>query len=173
MEIWLNVVLTAIPSALIAWLCAYISRPVFMQRWTRIASQTLASWLLLMAYTLSKGLSAHRGAANADESALLTIGATYFGMKFIAMYCIASYAKSVGKSPYWSFVGVLNFAIAFILLIGFWKSKAREGVLDEIRIDRLNRIIDDPNTPQERRDWARDRLARIEGQAVSGVAETA
>ena len=166
-DIFVVWVVTAIPLAFIALLCVYISRPLFMQRWVRIVSQSVAGLLLMMGYVVSKGMSADKHLTDANTEVILVFVALVFVMKFIAMYLIASYAKSVGKSPYWSFVGLLNFILALVSLIGLWKSekqgsqpKQRKLTREEI-ISGLRRMVDDPDTPPEKRDLATDRLRMI------------
>ena len=167
-EIFWDYILTAIPLAFIAWLCAFISRPYFEKKWTKITSQTVSVLLLIMVYLISKGMSEDKNLADTNINVLLTFTASFFIMKFVAMYLIACYAKSVNKSPYWSFVGVLNFLLALPLLIfGLWKSenqsvqRAQGNLTHDEMINGLKKIVDNPDTPQEKRDWATDRLASI------------
>lgn len=53
-----------------------------------------------------------------------------FFMKFVSMYLISSYAKSTGKTPYWSFIAVLNIAVAlFFMARWLWKTKPKEQIV--------------------------------------------
>lgn len=49
-----ELIVTGIVFALIAWICAYISRPLFSTKWARILSQVIASFLLFVSYILAK-----------------------------------------------------------------------------------------------------------------------
>lgn len=165
----LDFLITAIPLALFAWLSVPLSRPFFKKKGGRIASQTAATMLLMLAFITSKALGEEATASEAATTALFIAMAFYFLAKGVAIYLIASYAKSVGKSPYWGFVGVLNFTIALILMIfGLWKSakpsdkdRSSEWLTREEMLAGLKRIIDDPDTPQDERKLASDRLLKL------------
>ena len=124
--IW-DVVLTAVPLAAFSLICVYISRPFLKTRLTRVASQTIASLLLLFAYGLSKSMSDEQ-AASYELIEIIKLFAAYFISKAIAIYFIACYAKSVGKSPYWGFVGLLNFILAMVFMgAKLWRSSAKRS----------------------------------------------
>lgn len=117
-------VLTTIVLAAIAWLCVKLSRPIFLGRWAKITSQTVATVLLMMVYVLSKGMAQDDSSSEAETELILILAVIMLVLKSIAIYLIACYAKSVNKSPYWAFAGVVNFLIALPLLIfGLWRSK--------------------------------------------------
>ena len=159
----LDFVLTAIPLAMIAWLCVYISRPFPNIAWIKIATQALASFLLLVAFLISKGVSEDKSSASLDDDTLIMIVSAYFGMKFISMYLISCYAKTVNKSPYWSFVGLLNFSLAIILMIfKLWRSGKKVKLNRDEVIGGLKAMVDDPSTAQDKRDWATNRLRSLE-----------
>ncbi len=161
--------ITAIPLAIAAMIAVYLSRPFFQKEYAKTASKVATVILLMLAYVLTKGSAEDDLPSDADTSVLIAIGAAYFLMKIIAIYLIACYAKSVNRNPYWCFVGVLNFVIAFILLMGgVWRSEKKvvppsQGSLThQERVLGLRRMIDNPDTPKEKRAWAMDRLRTIE-----------
>lgn len=168
-NILLDFLTTAIPLALFAWLSVPLSRPFFKKKGARITSQTIATILLMLAFVTSKAVSGEATASETVSTALFIATAFYFLAKGIAIYLIASYAKSVGKSPYWGFVGVLNFTIALVLMIsGLWRSaKPSDKDRSSKRLTRvemiagLKQIIDDPSTPRDKREWASDRLLKL------------
>lgn len=126
-NIFWDFVVPAILLAAIAWLCVHISRPVFKQRWTKITSQALATLLLLIASIFTKATTS-AGSSNIDDTeSVVILISVILAIKFISMYLISCYAKSVGKSPYWAFIGVLNFYLALpILIFGLWRPKRQE-----------------------------------------------
>ena len=159
----LDYALTAVPLAIIAWVCVYITRPFFEKKWTRILSQVVAVILLFVAFILSKGMAEDETIRDVDAGILLPLAIGYFAIKSIAIYLIGCYAKSVGKSPYWAFLGVLNFLLAFPLLIfGLWKTKKPNALSHEEMVEGLRKMVDDPATPTEKRDWAENRLGALE-----------
>lgn len=108
--------------ALVAWACMHASRPFFKSKSTRVVSQTIASLLLLLSFGLSKALQNSNGASTEDLVGFIIL---FLAIKSAAMYLIGCYAKSVGKSPYWSFIGLLNFGLAIIVMaIGLWRDQA-------------------------------------------------
>ena len=105
--------------SLIALFCVYISRPFFESKVARIVSQAIASLLLLLSFGLSKAMQ-DSSAASTDE--FIVVFLVFLSIKAVAMYLIGCYAKSVGKSPYWSFIGLTNAGIALCFMaISLWR----------------------------------------------------
>lgn len=165
----LDFVITASLLALIGLVCAYISRPLFTTKNIRITSQSLAVFLLLISFILSKALSEAPLTADSISEPLLWIAGVYVVFKSVAMYLIACYAKSVNKSPYWCFVAILNVVLAVLVMwSGLWKSDGkiampkREKMTNKEMVSALTQMIDDPDTPQETKARATERLQKIE-----------
>ena len=112
-DVLLSLVVTSGVLALVAWICVHITRPFFASKTSRIISQTAASFLLLISFGLSKAMQSP-GSGSTDE--LVSVFLIFLAIKAVAMYLIGCYAKSVGKSPYWSFIGLLNFGLALIIM---------------------------------------------------------
>ena len=156
----LDFVITSVALAFFAWICAYASRPFFKSRWSRISSQTVAVFLLLICSVISSVLKQDIG----DDVEILTddqfeiliyIIIFIVALKSAAMYLISCYAKSVNKSPSWSFVGILTAPLALVFLVGsLWKDKK---VFDDTKVDaeaveRAQKQMDeDPNVIRARK----------------------
>ena len=167
-ETLFDLVFTALPLALVALASVYLSRPLINSTTSRRVSKGTILVLLFLAFMLSKGLKEENGDGDPSSTAIW-LSVVYFLFKSVAIYIISCYARSVGKSPYWGFIGILNFVIVFALLItGLWKTKKaappaeQEGLTGEQRIDGLRRMIDNPRTTAEKREWAKERLSLIE-----------
>jgi hypothetical protein len=60
-------------------------------------------------------------------SLVVSLMALVFLMKFASMYLISSYAKSTGKTPYWSFVAVLNAVFSlFVMARWLWRDQPKQ-----------------------------------------------
>lgn len=155
----LDYVVSTFLLGLAALICVFISRPILQKRWSRIASQTLSVLLMIVAYIFSKGMAESKSSPDENISFFLIFIILTFLFKFVAMYLIACYAKSVLKSPYWSFVGILNILIALPLLIfGLWNSGKRKKLTRDEMVNELKRLVDDPNSSQDIREEALARL---------------
>ena len=118
-EVLLDLVFTSGALAVVAWICVYTTRPFFESKTSRIISQTAASFLLIISFGLSKEMQSPGGASTDD---LITVFLIFIAIKAVAMYLIGCYAKSVGKSPYWSFIGLLNVGLALIFMVSsLWR----------------------------------------------------
>ena len=107
--------------ALLAWVCVHTSRPFFGSKLARVISQTGASFLLLISFVISKAMQRPNEVVT-DE--MFGVIIAFFAVKTVAMYLISCYAKSVGKSPYWSFVGLLNFGLALVVMAtSLWRDR--------------------------------------------------
>jgi hypothetical protein len=106
---------------LVAWACVYTTRPFFKSKLAKIFSQTIVSVILIISFALSKELNRTNGASNEEVLVVFTI---FLSIKSVAMYLIGCYAKSVGKSPYWSFVVLSNSLLALTFIAtSLWQNK--------------------------------------------------
>lgn len=162
----LDFAITAAVLGVVAWVCVYISRPFFQKKWTKIVSQVAVVLLLFLVFSFTRALNKEDPNITAENAIFLqSFVLANLAMKSVAIYLIGCYAKSVGKSPYWTFVGVLNFLIILPLLIfGLWKAEKTNGLSKEEMIEGLRRILDDPATLPEKRDWVNDRLRTLEAR---------
>lgn len=121
-----NIVVYTMPAAILAWICTYISRPFLRSKWSRVCSQSFSVLLLLVCFGLSKSMDKmpYNGIKNIDISMIVPFLILVLVMKFLSMYLIASYAKTVEKTPYWSFVAVLSFGLSLPLMaFGLWRKR--------------------------------------------------
>lgn len=163
LDLLLEFAFTAIPLALLAWLCVYISRPIIKQKWAKILSQTAVVFLLFVANIISKASQSEVNSSDTNIDLLLALFAGYFAAKFIPAYLIACYAKSVSKTPYWSFLILLNFWLVLpLMILTFWRPKKLTKLARKEKIHGLMEMIDNPETSQEKRDWATDRLQKLD-----------
>lgn len=126
-EILIERAIGAILLSLFAFMSAKFSRPFFKSRASKVISQTLASIFLFLGFSFSKSLEKSDMINDIDSytSDVLVILAVIIALKFSGMYLISCYARSVEKSPYWSFIAILNFAIALsVLILYLWKGKS-------------------------------------------------
>lgn len=167
-DIIIDYAISAAILAIIAWACVYITRPFFQTKWPRVISQIAVALLLFVTFILARALSEEGVNVTAENAIVLqSFVLANLAMKAIAIYLIGCYAKSVGKSPYWTFVGVLNFLIVLPLLIfGLWKTPKPNSLSHEDMKAGLRRILDDPATLPEKREWATDRLKALEAKKI-------
>lgn len=109
-----------------AYICTKLSRPFFLKRWSRILSQIIATVLLFFATAFAKKIGTFSvDPSGKDDNILFIFFLSILVMKFVSMYLIACYARSVGRNPFWAFLGVLNFGMAIGGLVYLWVSKPR------------------------------------------------
>lgn len=160
----LEAIATLIPLALIAFISAKLAKSWFEAKWAIIVSQTVAVILLFVAHSIARGLSSDPESLSSGTEFLVTVIAIFFLSKGIAIYLIACFCVARGKSPYLCFVGVLNLIIALPLLVfGVWKSSRPSETKRSEMIERLEEMLDDPDLPTDRREWATDRLQKLRG----------
>jgi hypothetical protein len=134
-EILIEWAIGAIFLSLFAFMSAKLSRPLFKTRASKVISQTLASIFLFLGFSFSKSLEKSSMINDFDSyiSDVLVIFAVIISLKFSGMYLISCYARSVEKSPYWSFIALLNFMIALpVLIFSLWKGKSTQSESESI-----------------------------------------
>ena len=123
-DYWLDLIGTTLVIYVIALICAQFSRPFFSSPRSKLISQIIASLLLFIAFIFSSALRKFALNQNSEEVSkeIIIVYVSIFLLKGVGMYLISCYAKSVGKSRFWSFIGLLNFALALpIMAFSLWQ----------------------------------------------------
>lgn len=109
-------------NAAMGLVAAGVTLPAMRSRTTRLVSQVAASACLLWVWVLFRALTANKAPDARESLGILLLIAPAL---FTSMVLIANYARSVGRTPFWSFVAILSFPLSVgIMATTLWRGAA-------------------------------------------------